>query len=241
MSTIEASEVVILHVRAGSEVGSREALVLSVDPNPSNTGTRGEPALEVVAVNLDELKHAGTSDFHAALDRRINVVHISHSDYVTGRVNVGYELVGIYPLTPAEPADLEELVPGELTASGKRWREIHAEYSQKAQEQYLKEFPESAPPASVPEQTASAAPIPAAVEPAPVAPIEAPLLYAIFLNSVQKGDAVIGATNVANANGEMVALSDVEEGDVLEGGFTVQKIQKSDDGTVVNIIAITAV
>ena len=34
MNHIEPSEVVILHIRTGNDVGSREALVLSVDPNP---------------------------------------------------------------------------------------------------------------------------------------------------------------------------------------------------------------
>lgn len=143
--TVRPGDVVRLAVRNGDNVSTHNALVLAIDPVSPLTSD-GYPSVELVSVNLAALHHAGTSDFDKALIRGCSVVHASHQDFVEGRTGLGYMVWGSEIPAPSEPA-------GELTESGKRWNELHAEFAAQATAQYFSEYPEHA---SVEDEAAAA-------------------------------------------------------------------------------------
>jgi hypothetical protein len=68
------------------------ALVTSMSMADVYRGSKGEMAIEAVFVNpLSATRHAGTSDWQLGLIRVMDVPHVSHDDFVSGRVAYGYE------------------------------------------------------------------------------------------------------------------------------------------------------
>jgi hypothetical protein len=147
---IKPGQVVFIAERNGDDVSTHPALVLAVEPGADENGN---PNLETVNVNPAMLHHAGTSDFQNAIMHRNGVPHVSHPDFVSGKVSAAYQtlLPSCNDDADADAPLLCAAAPGELTEQGKRWEELHRIASHAAMDQFEKEYPDPAIPPTLPD------------------------------------------------------------------------------------------
>lgn len=265
-TAIRPGEVVRLAVRNGSNMAIHNALVLAVDPLSPLTSEDGHPSIELVSINPSALHHAGTSDFDKALVRGISVVNVNHKDFVEGRASLGYMVNGATESSlRSAPGKLtvegERWVEIHREFANKAEEQFYTEYPASTPILTTGEVvadightttlldgmlePAGTPSAAdldaiAEEEKAKAA---TATEFEKLKKMDDELgagvvktVYAIFVDGIQKGDCVTAEATLQKEDGTILPVTEVKEGDSLEGGIIVKSIVPVLDDAVVNII-----
>lgn len=194
-----------------------DALVIATSTNAAFFGIDGEPAVELVTVDPEMLRHAGTPDFHLTLKRYVDVPHTSSQQWLIEDAPVGYVEIFHEGFIKPELPPSYTAAPGDFAQAGDPYG-IGKEYAEQSFH-----TPEPVAPTSEP------------VAPKPEPP--AALSYAIVIDGKKIAEGLTVEQNVKRADGSLVEVHAVREGDALEGDAIVKSITQ--DGNNITIASET--
>lgn len=197
-----------IYLRVGGKLTHRKGLVLGLDPASSS----GEIPIEAVTVNPDALHHAGSADYHLALERHNAVPYALNADFISGKVGVAYG-ISASPAPYPEGPNLYAVTPSadDLDAVSEEQKAAEA----------------TAPKTARARKTKAAGGEPGDETPKP---------YIVYVNGTPKTDPLPPGDRIRRESGEEVAVCEVKVGDILENTLEVTAIEPSADGLVINIM-----